>query len=85
METWRHLIEEQFNLHNEWFQDISSIAPSFDVLNVPFDYDNGEKGPAFTVWTKERVYFPATYDGNQWVASVSRDPDMVATDHVGGH
>lgn len=38
----------------------------------------------FTVWTKTRVYFPATYDGDVWVTSVPRDPCDWAMKPVGG-
>jgi hypothetical protein len=30
------------------------------------------------------VYFPACYDGAEWVGSVSRNPDGKATRHQGG-
>ncbi len=44
----------------------------------------GTEGAHFTVWTSKRVYFPVQYDGAEWCASVSREPDGVATEHVGG-
>ena len=39
----------------------------------------------FTLWTKERVYFPAEYDSHQWCDSLPRNPCNEATRHVGGH
>ena len=51
-------------------------------LNDPFFYS--ELGPAFTAWGEKRVYFPATYDGRQWVDSVPRNPCAQATPHIGG-
>lgn len=51
------------------------------------EFDPGYGGPegcAFTLWTLDRVYFPATYDGAEWVDSVRRHPCGEATDHIGG-
>lgn len=44
----------------------------------------GTEGNAFTAWTEKRVYFPACYDGSEWVASVPRHPCDEATEHIGG-
>lgn len=44
---------------------------------------NTPEGCSFTVWTKDRVYFPACYDSWEWIASVPRDPCDEATEHVG--
>ena len=41
------------------------------------------EGCSFTVWTKDRVYFPAWYDSSEWITSVPRDPCDEATAHVG--
>ena len=41
-------------------------------------------GMPFTAWTADRMYFPACYDGSEWVASVPRHPNGEATRHVGG-
>lgn len=42
------------------------------------------EGAWFTVWTSARVYFPVVYDGAEECASVSRHPDGIATEHIGG-
>jgi hypothetical protein len=47
---------------------------SFDVV----------EGCRFTAWGEKYVYFPASYDGREWIAFVPRHPAMVATEHVGG-
>jgi len=39
---------------------------------------------SFTVWTKNRVYFPATYDSSEWTASAPRHPNGEVTKRVGG-
>lgn len=50
-----------------------------------FDSDFGcTSGKPFTAWTAERVYFPAYYDGYEWISSVPRNPCNVPTHHVGG-
>ena len=42
------------------------------------------EGIPFTAWSKEWVYFPATYDGAEWVERVPRDPCDIKTEHIGG-
>lgn len=41
----------------------------------------GENLPGIHVWTADRVYLKATYDGSEWVESVPRHP--VDTDDIG--
>jgi hypothetical protein len=59
-------------------------------LNIPgllVQFDSGyggTRGPLFTVWGEKRVYFPAQYDGSEWVGSVPRNPCEQVTNHVGG-
>ena len=55
----------------------------FDEMGHQFCPGFGaEKGCWFTVWTKDRVYFPTSYDGAEGVESVPRDPCGEATRHV---
>lgn len=85
MTTWRELITEEMRGHNESWENVVSCTLTDEGLNKKFDDDYGlSKGVPFTLWTKKRVYFPAVYDGSEWVASVSRDPDGKPTFHVGG-
>lgn len=42
------------------------------------------EGCEFTAWGEKYVYFPATYDGAEWVAKVPRNPCDEPTQHVGG-
>ena len=54
-------------------------------MRVEFnDGYGGAEGMPFTIWTKKNVFFPAVYDGAEWVACVSRNPDGVPTEHIGG-
>ena len=39
---------------------------------------------AFTFWTKKRVYFPVTYDCQEWIDSVPRNPCAEKTEPIGG-
>lgn len=80
--TWRQEIEKEMEKHGEEFSDIERIAADEGTLDKPFD-PSVEGGP-FTIWTTHRVYFPACYDGLEWVASVPRHPCDERTGHVGG-
>lgn len=83
--TWKELIEEEMNEHDEtWADTVSTTIAEGDLL-VRFDNGyGGIKGREFTLWTTNRVYFPADYDGAEWCASVSRNPDGKSTSHIGG-
>ena len=83
--TWRKLIEDAMRVHGESLADQISIAPIDLDLEHEFDGGyGGSEGRPFTLWTTGRVYFPAVYDGAEWVASVPRNPCEEATSHVGG-
>lgn len=83
--TWLVLLKEALRENGEEFHDIFSCAPALSKLSEPFDDDYGSsEGCPFTVWTEKRVYFPAVYAGMEWVASVSRHPDGIPTNHIGG-
>ena len=82
--TWRELIVKQLNSRNETWDDVEACTLSQEELLREFNPGHGvEEGSPFTVWTKDRVYFPACYDGAEWVVSVARNPDGKATYHVG--
>jgi hypothetical protein len=83
--NWRESITDRMADHGETWDDVESHTLTDEQLDAEFNGGYGcSEGCAFTVWTKKRVYFPATYDGMEWVSSVSRHPDGVATGHVGG-
>lgn len=83
--SWRELISNTMAEWGESFDDVESMTLSDDQLDAEF-YDGFGviSGCSFTVWTKNRVYFPAQYDGAEWCDSVSRNPDGNATFHIGG-
>lgn len=83
--SWFELLSDAMSEHGEAWEDVASCTLSDADLHVPFDTGyGGSRGKAFTLWTTNRAYFPAVYDGAEWVESVSRHPDGVATHHVGG-
>ena len=85
MTTWRKLITESMRDVGESWDDVAQCTLSDVQLDRQFDCGfGGEEGAAFTLWTKERVYFPVCYDGSEWVDSVPRNPCGEATSHVGG-
>jgi hypothetical protein len=72
-------------LHSETFDDVVSCTLTAEELCVKFDSGYGmSEGKPFTIWTANRVYFPAVYDGAEWAESVSRNPDGKPTSHIGG-
>jgi len=86
MTTWRKLIEEEIKLNKDSWSDIEYYTPKDGKwLDYLFDDSYGKiQGEKFTLWTKTRVYFPACYEGVEWVSSVSRNPDDKPTVHIGG-
>lgn len=54
-----------------------------DLLDFPFYPGYGiTRGPYFTIWTEKYVYFPHDYDGLETVASVPRNPNDIAMEHI---
>jgi hypothetical protein len=85
MTTWRKEILNEMESHKETWDDVVSNTLTEQELDVEFNNGyGGTNGIPFTLWTKNRVYFPVQYDGSEWVSSVSRNPDGRATEHVGG-
>lgn len=85
MTTWRELIGAHLADQGEDWASVVESTLDEAHLDVEFnDGYGGSEGVAFTLWTGKRVYFPVVYDGAEWVASVARNPDGVATWHVGG-
>lgn len=83
--TWRREITEQMSEHEESWENVESCTLPDKELDRKFDSGfGGENGSSFTLWTAKRVYFPTCYDGAEWCSSVARNPDNVATDHIGG-
>lgn len=59
---------------------------TFDTNLLDICFDNRSSVPEghyFTVWTRNRVYFPVVYNGEETVGSVPRNPCKEATKHIG--
>lgn len=85
MATWKEMIGEEMKKHGESWADVVHNTLTGSQLNKGF-YDGygSSEGKPFTMWTNNRVYFPAVYDGAEWCASVPRNPCTEKTEHVGG-
>jgi len=84
MNTWRELITVEMEERGEAWGDVVGVACSEGELDRQFDSGyGGSEGAPFTLWTMDRVYFPAVYDGLEWVASVPRNPCDEEMEHVG--
>ena len=85
MANWKAMLEIELLKHGETWDDVEDNTMSEKEMGWYFDPSYGtEEGVPFTVWTKNRVYFPVCYDGSEWVESVSRHPDGKPTRHIGG-
>jgi len=80
MATWKERIE--FAASGD---KILKCTLSKEELETEFDDGFGiQEGKPFTAWSAKWVYFPAVYDGAEWVARAPRNPCDSATEHVGG-
>lgn len=82
--TWRGMLaDERANWDDA--SPLIAVAPNESALDVEFEWDYGvPNGPPVTIWTEQRVYFPVTYDGREWLDSVPRNPCDEAHRHSGG-
>ena len=85
MSNWKkHLLFAMLS-RGETLEDIEANTMTEEEMTKEFDHRSaGIEGTPFTVWTAKTVYFPVCYDGEEWVGSVSRNPDGKPTDHQGG-
>jgi hypothetical protein len=80
--TWRKEFE---NARGADSSPVVAVAPDEAALDVEFDNGyGGSEGPQVLIWTEERVYFPAVYDGSEWLGSAPRNPTTEGQAHVGG-
>lgn len=82
--TWRKSITAEMRRYGETWADVVHCTLDDAQLDEEFESDfGGREGEPFTLWTHSRVYFPASYDGAEWVASAPRNPSDEAMEHVG--
>lgn len=81
-----------------WYSElIRAIKKNDDVLiraqpplgttmwDEEFDPGFGStNGQPFTAWGRDRVYFPLSYDGAEWIGSAPRNPSFEKLSHQGG-
>ena len=83
--TWRALMDDERESSGDTSPIVAAVAPSEDVLDIPFDAGYGSaEGKPVLVWTEDRVYYPVVYDGAEWLASVPRNPVGEGQAHSGG-
>jgi hypothetical protein len=83
MTTWRQELETAMEGHDPG--PVVAVAPNEDVLDVHFNGGYGSaKGPDVLIWTERNVYFPAVYDGAEWLGSAPRNPQAEGQSHEGG-
>lgn len=85
--TWESLVREEMEKTGDNWSNIESVVPSLGVLLA--SYEKSYWMPdniAFTIWTKDRVYFPVwlgLYDeGCAAVRSAPRYPNNQATQMI---
>jgi hypothetical protein len=84
MATWRQFLKARMAAVGD-ASPVVAVAPNESALDVNFDEDYGtSEGPAILIWTADRVYFPVTYDGMEWLDSAPRNPVSEGQAHVGG-
>lgn len=80
--SWRKALLKEIPL-----KAIEYCNPPIDSKEMKAEFDpsyGGIDGCPFICFTKDRVYFPGTYDGSEWVASVPRNYPCEPIEHVGG-
>lgn len=84
--TWRKELQNAFACTGESFpEDVEHTTLSDDRLDVQFESGyGGIEGLPFAIYTVNYVYFPACYDGSEWVAWIPRHPTGKPICHVGG-
>jgi hypothetical protein len=79
-QVWKHRLEMIMEKNGERADDIVAQAPS-DLG----DYENlfVDDMVRFTVWTRDRVYFPYEYDGHLDIHWIPREPCDLRTPQCG--
>ena len=82
--TYREDLTDALAANGETWPDVESHTLTEAQLDESFCHGfGGVNGAPFTLWTARHVYFPACYDGSEWIASGPRHPNGRATEHVG--
>ena len=72
---WKDLISKEMEEEKESWRDVVRCTLSEEDLLAEFDNGYvGSKGKPFTLWTKERVYFPAIHNATEWARKRATEP-----------
>jgi hypothetical protein len=84
MTTWRHELAAAMMSADDPGPILALAEDAAQSFDVEFDSGFGStNGPPVLAWTEHRVYFPACYDGLEWMASAPRNPQAEGQFHVG--
>jgi hypothetical protein len=85
MTTWGAELAHEMQGNNDP-GPIVAYLPDKETFDVTFDDGYGlHEGPLVLAFTDTRVYFPAVYDGMEWMGSAPRNPEGAQLqEHVGG-
>jgi len=80
-DTWHSKISEEMAIWGDSWDNLVAQVPSesawLHVESTEF------MSQTFTIWTRDRVYFPAEYDMiAEFARSVARNPDGEPTPHI---
>lgn len=85
--SWRELLRDEFEGNEDAWDQVIACTLDEAGLDAKFNAGfGGINGSTFAIWTGRFVYFPACYDGAEWVSSVPRNPGDAPEpiEHVGG-
>ena len=83
MMSWKEAIEIEMEVHaDSWNNVESTVVRMVATLQHHSIHLLGYVWEAVCVWTRDRVYFPLTYNGMEAVGSVSRNPDQKPVVHL---
>lgn len=78
------MFEYLFEKTGDCFENITCTLSKEELEAEFYSGFGSPNGKPFTAWSDKYVYFPACYDGAEWIEYVSRNPDGQPTEHVGG-
>lgn len=82
--TWRQEISRVMALNGDGWEDMEHCTISDEELDRQFEAKAWAiKGAPFTAWTRDFVYFPVCYDGEEWCGSAPRNPCDISLEHQG--
>jgi hypothetical protein len=83
-ESWKDMILKVMR-DDDSFDNMEKCTIPLEELSREFYTGyGGADGTPFLLWTKKYIYFPAIYDGAEWVERIPRDPCDIDFEHVGG-